>query len=91
MIRKIKISLGNIIALCAMTFIAYYILVCDNMFHCSVSAIINWSHQLSKEVHLVVLAAIPVYIAVIIFGTALFGIYLGSVLQGVIKSLEPNG
>lgn len=88
MIRKIKISLSNIIALCAMSFIAYYILVCDNVFNSSVSAIIAWSHQLSMNKHLAVLALIPIYIAVIIFGTALLSIYLGSVLQNTFKALR---
>lgn len=88
MIGKIKINLANIIALCAMSFIAYYILVCDNVFNISVSAIIAWSHQLSMNKHLVVLAIIPVYIAIIIFGVALLGIYLSSMLQGLIKAIK---
>lgn len=88
MIKKIKISLSTIIALCAMSFIAYYILVCDNVFNISVSAIIAWSHQLSMNKHLAVLAIIPIYIAIIIFGAALFGIYLGSMLQGMIKAFK---
>jgi hypothetical protein len=88
MIKKIKISLGTLIALCAMSLFAYYILVCDNAFHSSVSSIISWSHQLSKKMHLAVLTFIPVYIAIIIFGTAILGIYLGSVLQGLIKGFK---
>lgn len=88
MINKIKIRLSNIIALCAMSFIAYYILVCDNVFNSSVSAIVAWSHQLSMNKHLAVLALIPIYIAVVIFGAALLGIYLGSMLQGVFKAYK---
>ncbi len=88
MITKIKIKLSTIISLCAMSFIAYYILVCDNVFNASVSAIIAWSHQLSMNKHLAVLALIPIYIAVIIFGAALLGIYLGGLLQAIIKSYK---
>lgn len=71
-----------------MAFVAYYILVCDNALHASVSAIISWSHLLSMEMHLAVLAIIPIYIAIIIFGTALLGIYLGSAIQTCIKVLK---
>jgi hypothetical protein len=88
MAKKIKISLGTIIALCAMSLIAYYILICDNVLHASVSAIIAWSHQLSMHKHLAVLAIIPIYIAIIIFGAALLGIYLGSILQGIIMAFK---
>ena len=88
MIKKIKISLGAIIALCAMSLIAYYLLICDNALHSSVSSIISGSHQLSKKMHLAVLTFIPVYIAIIIFGTAILGIYLGSVLQGMINGFK---
>jgi len=84
MIKNIKISLANIIAICAMTFIVYYILVCDNVLNLSVSAIIDWSHKLSLHKHLVVLTLIPIYIAVIIFGAALLSIYLSAILQALI-------
>lgn len=86
MARKIKISLANVIAWCAMAFIAYYILICDNVFNSSVSAIISWSHQLSMHKHLAVLAIIPIYIAIIIFGAALLGLYFGSTLQSAINA-----
>lgn len=87
MIKKIKISLANVIALCAMSLMAYYILICDNVLNTSVSAIITWSHQLSVNKHLIVLALIPIYIAIIIFGAALLSIYLGSALQGLLKTV----
>jgi len=76
------ISLNIVVIIVTVVFCAaYYLLLHDNFLHTSISSIIALSHHLELKEHLIVLGLLPVYIAAVIFGTALLGIYLGSTLQ----------
>jgi hypothetical protein len=61
--------------------VAYYLLVSDNCIHCSISYIINYAHTLAIKEHLLVVAALPIYIATVIFGSALLGITLSNRIE----------
>ena len=65
--------------------IAYYFLLHENFMHSAISCIISYSHTLTMKKHLVVLGLLPIYIAMMIFGAAMLGIYLGNKLECVIK------
>ena len=68
--------------------ITYYLLMKDNFLHTSISSIINESHQLQDLRHLVVLGLLPIYISLMIFGSAILGNYLTSNLQGYFKHMQ---
>lgn len=82
--RFFSFNLGTLIAFSGVFYIAYYLLLNDNPLRVSLSAIIERSHELSMNKHLLVLGLIPIYISIIIFGAATLGIYLGAILQRVI-------
>jgi hypothetical protein len=77
----IKTNMITIFSLTFVCLLAYYLLLQDNFLDMSISAIIAKSNHLELKKHLMVLGFLPVYIATIIFGTAMLGIYIGSALQ----------
>jgi hypothetical protein len=79
--KKSSITLSNLAALFIFSFVAYYLLLHENCMHSSITAIITYSHTISHNKHLVILALLPVYIAMMIFGAALLGIYTSSRLE----------
>ncbi len=99
MVRNLNIpddDMKKIVALniCIITFticfyIANYLLLRDNVFHISISSIINEANRLHGQSHLVILALLPIYIATMIFGASILGIYLGSIIhQFLLKRIK---
>lgn len=73
-----SINIATLLTFFVLSFGAYYLLLRDNFFHASISAIIAQSHSLETTRHLLVLGLLPFYIAAVIFGTAMLSIYIGS-------------
>lgn len=72
-------------ALLAFCCIAYYLLLHENIMHSAISCIITYSHSLPMKKHLVVLGLLPIYIALMIFGAGMLGIYLGNKVESLLK------
>jgi hypothetical protein len=72
-----KLSAGTLISQIFTGSLAYYLLVSDNLAHCSISNIIDFGHKLALKQHLLLMGLLPVYIAIVIFGAALLGATLG--------------
>ena len=86
MIKKFLLqSMSVTILLIMIATLAYAFLIRDNIFHCSISAIIHQAHHLTMMQHLLILGLLPIYIATIIFGACSLGIYLGSRLKYLFK------
>lgn len=83
--KLVSLSFASTIALLMVFYVAYYLLLSDSFMHISVGEIIANAHQLSMKKHLLVLGLIPIYIGLMIFGTAILGMYLGSLLQSWIN------
>ncbi|RDI42411.1 hypothetical protein [Aquicella lusitana] len=62
-------------------YMAYYLLLHDNFLHSSIASIIDSANRLNIKEHLLIVGLLPIYIAMMIFGAALAGVYLGSKLQ----------
>jgi hypothetical protein len=77
----LSLNIVIIITLTVICYAAYSLLLQDNFLHSSISAIISMSHQLDPKRHLIVLGLLPIYIATVIFGAALLGLYIGSFVQ----------
>jgi hypothetical protein len=82
--KRFTLNTGTVCALIIAFYAVYYILLCDNFPHISVASILAYSRQLPLTKHLVILGLIPIYIAAMLFGAAMLGIYLGARLQSVI-------
>ena len=79
--RKLSLNISIIVAITAIFYVVYYLLLFDNYLHISISSIISHSHHLQDRKHLLVLGLLPIYIAAMIFGAAMLSIYLGSRLE----------
>lgn len=79
--KKINKLNSSICVIVTVSFIAYYLLLHDNFLHTSISSIIALAHNLTLKPHLLVLGLLPIYIAAMIFGGGLLGVYLSSLLQ----------
>jgi hypothetical protein len=89
MIEKIVNSrLSVIIAILVTCYIAYYMLLRDNYLHSSISSIISYSHHLAIREHLLILGLLPIYIAFMIFGAAVIGVYLGASIQTLLSRVS---
>lgn len=62
-------------------YIAYYLLISNNWLHCSIATIIQYAHTLPVNQHLLLLGFLPIYIAFVIFGSALLISSLGKWLE----------
>lgn len=83
--KKISFNIITAITLMMVGYISYSLLLQDTFFHTSISSILLKAHDLELKKHLVVLAFLPVYIAVVIFGSLLLGIYLSSTFKRHLK------
>lgn len=75
------IKLSTAISMAISVMLAYYLLLCDNCFHCSISSVISYANGLNIKQHLIMMGLLPIYIAVMIFGSVLVGLYLGSLVD----------
>src|SRR5579862_6125110 len=96
MLRKIgsqkipSISLGEIaFVLIAVSSICYLLYQCKNG-PFSIHSIASSLHRCAPGHHILVIGLLPVYVALIVFGSALFGIYLGSLIQRYIARRKQN-
>jgi hypothetical protein len=88
MIEKfVQTKISIVIALLSMTYISYYLLLSDNYLHSSITCIINYAHNLAITKHLLILGFLPIYIAIMIFGAATAGLYLGASVQIILSRL----
>lgn len=81
--KLISLNFGTIITFGAVVYVAYHLLL--SSMHASITSIIGNSNHYKHSMHLLILGLLPVYIATIIFGSAIFAVYLGSSLQQFIQ------
>lgn len=62
----------------------YYLLLTENSAGMSINNIIKYAHSLPLRTHLFVMGVLPIYIGVIIFGTAMFASLIGKWLEEII-------
>jgi len=75
-----KIISQNIViifTLSVVVYAVYFLLLRDNHLNTSISSIIALSHRFEYKTHIIVLGLLPIYIATVIFGSTMIGIYLG--------------
>lgn len=82
---------GKTMALLLMCYLAYYLLLENTSLHTSISSMIAAAHSSSVPRHLLILAFLPIYIASMIFGSALIGVYLGNTVPKIAsRFLRPS-
>ena len=78
--KQRKLNLGGIICLIAAVNLICYLLL-QGILPFSISSITQSANHFAGHWRIMAVAFIPIYIAVMVFGTALLGVYLGSSLQ----------
>ncbi|MBV9576221.1 MAG: hypothetical protein JO149_06325 [Gammaproteobacteria bacterium] len=86
--KLVGLNIGAILALIIFFLVIYYFLLVNDFF--SISSIISNAHHLAIKKHLLVLGLLPVYIAAMIFGSAVIATYLGSSIQNRISKAVRN-
>ncbi|MDA8561575.1 hypothetical protein N9L02_00500 [Gammaproteobacteria bacterium] len=79
--NRVSINFGAIVCVIALVYLSFKVLVHGAFLPFSIfsvqSAINNWI----KHWHIIAIGLLPVYISVVFFGAAFFGIIFGSALQ----------
>lgn len=83
------LNIGAIICLIAVSYMCYYLLLLDNHLPFSIGSVFSTVNHWSHPLRVLAIGLLPVYIALMLFGTAVVGIYLGSALQHWITFLLP--
>jgi hypothetical protein len=78
--KKGSLNLGGIICLTTAVYFIYYMLV-TNFLSGPVHSLLSWNSDSAKKWHVLAIGLVPIYLALIIFGTAIFSMYVGSSLQ----------
>jgi len=79
---RFTLNFGSVAALLIMGYLMYYLLIIDNMFHLSISSFIaNERFLTSKYGHFLISGLLPVYVAFMVFGSAIVAMHLGSRIQ----------
>jgi uncharacterized membrane protein YfhO len=69
----------------AAVYVTLYLLSQDNVFPMSINSAWVCFNRWAHHFHLIAVALLPVYVALMVFGTATIGIYLGSAIQRWMK------
>lgn len=85
--RVLSLNYSVIVSVTMTFIITYYLLLRDNILHISISSIIERAQHLQLKGHLIILGLLPVYIATMIFGAAVIGIYFDYLIKKIFKKL----
>lgn len=79
--NKHTFNIGGISFLAAAIYFIYYLLLHDKALPFSISTVLSSISYWARDWHVLVVGLLPIYIALMIFGTAVLGVYLGSAVQ----------
>jgi hypothetical protein len=88
--RKATLNLGGIVCLIAGVYCIYYLLILDKILPFSISSVLSWSSHYAKEWHILTVGLVPIYLALMIFGTSMLSLCFGSALQRWLTQLGKN-
>jgi hypothetical protein len=74
--KQHSFNLGGFACLVFAVFFTYYALL-----PCSIQAVLDHINHWARHCHVLAVALLPIYVALMVFGTAILGIYFGSILQ----------
>jgi hypothetical protein len=86
--KQFHLKFPTFILLLASIYAAYYLLLRENRMHSSISSIVSYANHFAIRPHLLILGLLPIYIATMIFGAAMLGIYLGARIEILLNPLS---
>ncbi len=85
-LKNMPSNFGSISCLVTAVYSIYhYVLLESKLLPFSISAILSWADQ--RHYHVLAVGLLPIYLALMIFGTAIMSVYLGSVIQRWLQKL----
>ncbi len=81
MTKRHTLNIGEGICLIAAVYFICYLLRQDDILPISISSVWSYISHFAKHFHVIAVGLLPVYVALMVFGTAILGIYLGSAIQ----------
>jgi hypothetical protein len=88
-IKKTYSLLCNVIGLAIAIYVMYSLLLKHDEFPLSIIAILHSLCNWVDHSYVLIVGLLPIYIAVMIFGLAILGLYLGSLLEHFVARLFP--
>jgi uncharacterized membrane protein YbhN (UPF0104 family) len=79
--RRSSLNLGGILCLVAAVYLICTILIRDAIAPISISSMLSSFNHWAKHWHVLAVGLLPIYVALMIFGTAIVGIYFGSAVH----------
>jgi hypothetical protein len=79
--RRSPFNLGGVFFLIGSVYLICHILICDDFLPISISSMSMYFNHWAKHWHFLAVGLLPIYVALMIFGTAILGVYLGSILH----------
>lgn len=79
--KGLSLNMGAILCLILAVCFICTVLIQDELAPASISAMLSALGHWARHWHVLAIGLLPVYIALMVFGTAVVGIYLGSVLH----------
>lgn len=82
MMKRQYINLGGIIFLVTAVVLIYSLLLAeDELVPFSIRGVLSSINRITSHWHVLVAGLLPIYLAVVIFGTAILGVSFGSAIQ----------
>lgn len=85
--KRYSLSIYNLLGLSLAVYCIYYLLLKNDELPFSIHAVLYGIHHLINHWHVVVVGLLPIYVALMIFGLTLLGLYLGAVLERIVAHL----
>jgi hypothetical protein len=78
---KSSLNLGGVLCLIGAVYLICYILICDVVTPISISAMLSSFNRWARHYHVLAVGLLPIYVALMIFGTAMLGVCFGSTVH----------
>lgn len=79
--RRSSLNLGAILCLIVAVYLICYFLIRDALAPISISSMLSSFNHWARHWHVLAVGLLPIYIALMVFGTAIVGVYFGSALH----------
>jgi len=79
--RRSSLNLGGVLFLIAAVYLICTILICDAIAPISISSMLSSFNHWARHWHVLAVGLLPIYVALMIFGTAIMGVYFGSAVH----------
>lgn len=79
--KRKPLNIGGFICLLAVSYFIYYLLLPDNILPFTIPSALTCINHWVRHWHVLAVGLLPIYLALMIFGAGVLGIYFGSAAQ----------